>query len=55
MPLPRALFKSPLSTRVPRLMISKLNKPAYICFRPLTFIKEPGLNRDLLLIRWMAL
>ena len=51
MPLLRALFKSPLSTRVPRLMINKLNKPVYIYFRPFTFIKELGLSRDLLLIR----
>jgi hypothetical protein len=36
-------------------MISKLNEPAYMCFRPLAFTKELGLSRDLLLIRWMAL
>jgi hypothetical protein len=51
MPSPRALFKSPLSTRVPRLMIGKLDKPAYIYSKPLTFIKELGLSRDLLLTR----
>ena len=51
MPLLRALFKSPLNTRVPRPMINKLDKPVYIYSRPFTFIKEPGLNKDLLLIR----
>jgi hypothetical protein len=51
MPLLRALFKSPLNTRVPRLMINKFNKPVYIYFKPFTFIKELKLNRDLLLIK----
>jgi hypothetical protein len=51
----RALFKSPLSARVLWLIIDKLDKPVYTCFKPFVFIKEPGLNKDLLLIRWIAL
>jgi hypothetical protein len=49
--LPRALFKSPLSTRIPRLMIGKLDELVYTYFKPFTFIKEPGLSKDLLLTK----